>query len=393
MNKSNTYKAFFYLCFIFISNFILKPVRDQLVVEYLLEEIEWLFSFSFLVTLLLVPVISVALNKVRLLNLIKFIHVLYGLFLIVISQYLAAGNVQSSIIIFFIISSNFFNLLFISLFWNLLTDIFKKDEAIKSFVFIASGATIGSLIGPVLLLLFTDLLTISSYLVLIGVINLGLPALLSLQQTRINHHFSIPKTDKRYIGNLSGSIIIYTTISSFLYIIIASEIRKYQLSTSQIIYVFAIRDLLINTLTLAIQLVIAREWIKVKFPYGFMSIPVLTLLLFGSALLFPSIYFLIGFQIIQKSGSRGLIKPSNEVLFSDYYHKYKRGIKNFLDMVLYRIGDMLGAWLFILVGYLGSPNVSIAIIGGFLSVCWLFYNYKIGQTKNTYHHVDEKKIY
>jgi energy-converting hydrogenase Eha subunit C len=113
VNKNISYKAFSYLGIIFLSNFILKAVRDLLVVTYLLENIQWLFTVSFCITMLLVPTVGIVLNKFRIDKFIKSIHLIYGLFLIVISQYLEIALPSQIAVILFIVTSNFFNLLFI----------------------------------------------------------------------------------------------------------------------------------------------------------------------------------------------------------------------------------------------------------------------------------------
>ena len=53
--------------------------------------------------------------------------------------------------------------------------------------------------------------------------------------------------------------------------------------------------------------------------------------------------------------------------------------KNFIDTVVYRVGDQLGAWLFAGIAALGFGSAAVAVTAVPLSVAWLLNGLWLGR--------------
>lgn len=369
-----------YLLCIFLLNSLLKPVRDLLIVEYATEQLHWLFSASFAVTLLFAPVVSLFLMSLRIQRLIKLTHILYAILLLLIYFNLAQSNLPTPVIIFFFIICNLFNLLFTTLFWTMIIEFIKSDHT-KTLSRIASGSTLGAILGPGLTIILSRVLPIYDLFLCGAALSLFAPLLLRFHASRSPLKRSSHKSSSFHLfqaKNLSLGILSYAAISSFLYVFIAFKLSSAQLPEIQIVDVFAIRDMITNVLTLVLQMALTHRLVR---KYGvrrnLLSIPLFTAVLFASTMFFSSIHFLIGIQLFYRAGNLGVIKPLKEFIYTRIELPNRASMKSFIDTAVYRTGDMIGAWIFVSLNYWRS-EIFLALAGLALSIIWAYYQYKIG---------------
>src|SRR5690606_16139964 len=132
------------------SYFMLRPVRETFGIAGGVHNLQWLFTGTFLATLLVVPLFGWAAARLRrrLLAPLSFIlsaAVMAGFSL---SLFVNPGNVW--IARAFYIWLSVFNLFVISLAWSLMADIFDREQSQRLFGRIAAGASLGGLVGPIL---------------------------------------------------------------------------------------------------------------------------------------------------------------------------------------------------------------------------------------------------
>jgi AAA family ATP:ADP antiporter len=94
--------------------------------------------------------------------------------------------------------------------------------------------------------------------------------------------------------------------------------------------------------------------------------------------------------LIRRAGNFAIARPTREVLFTVLPREDRYKAKSFIDTVVYRLGDQVGAWSFALLAGWGLTQVSIvaaAISGG-----WLVNSLWLGRRQDTLAHQQEEKI-
>jgi ATP:ADP antiporter, AAA family len=143
----------------------------------------------------------------------------------------------------------------------------------------------------------------------------------------------------------------------------------------------AVVDLIVNTLTIGIQLFgTSRVITRFGVTFGLIINPLLMIVLFICVAVSPVLMVLLGAQIVRRVSEYAFARPSREMLFTivDQESKYKA--KNVIDTVVYRFGDLSSAWVQNFVGMLGYGASGIAIFGIAVAAVWAWVAVKMGRS-------------
>jgi ATP:ADP antiporter, AAA family len=135
---------------------------------------------------------------------------------------------------------------------------------------------------------------------------------------------------------------------------------------------FASIDLAVNAITLVVQLFFTGRIVRyfgVALTLAFL--PAVTLFGFGALALMPGVAMLVAFQVLRRSSDYAIARPTREVLYTVIRREDRYKAKNFIDTVVYRAGDQIGAWSFALVASLMGGTAEIATAAIALSALWL----------------------
>jgi AAA family ATP:ADP antiporter len=175
-----------------------------------------------------------------------------------------------------------------------------------------------------------------------------------------------------YLLNVGVFLLLFSISSTFLYFqqaAIVSGAFKDRAAQTQF---FATVDFLVNCLALVIQLFLTARivgWLGVALTLA--MLPMLTIAGFGALALLPTVMAVATFQVIRRAVDYAVARPARELLYTVASREDRYKAKSFIDTVVYRIGDQLGAWstaLLRAVG-LGVTQVSLAAIP--LAALWL----------------------
>jgi AAA family ATP:ADP antiporter len=372
---------------------VLRPIRDQAGVAGGVGNLQWLFTGT-LVGMLILNVPFAYLVKT--LPRRRFIPLTYHFFAVNILLFAAlfhwADPGQTIWVgrVFFIWVS-VFNLFVVSVFWQLNVDLFTVEQGKRLFGVIAAGATLGAIVGsgvtaglarhvpPTVLLL-------GSALVLeVAVLSAGRLARLSaaLDRRVVDDAGEAPigggvfagithAVGSSYLLNVTVFMLLFAITSTFLYFqqagIVSAAFRDRGAQTA----FFASVDLLVNVLTLVIQLFLTgRLVLLLGVAVTLALLPVLTIVGFGVLALVPTIGAVAVFQVVRRAADYALTRPSREVLYTVVPREDRYKTKSFIDTVVYRTGDQLGAWSVTLLRALGfgSAHLSWAVVP--VAVVWL----------------------
>ncbi len=148
-----------------------------------------------------------------------------------------------------------------------------------------------------------------------------------------------------YLIQVSVYILLFAVTSTFLYFQQAEIARQSFADRGARTAFFARVDLWVNILTLGAQLFLTARmlhWAGVAITLA--ALPLASMIGFGTLAVFPTIAVLVAYQVIRRAGNFAFARPTREVLFTVMPREDKYKAKSFIDTVIYRLGDQVGAW-------------------------------------------------
>ena len=395
-----TLLSFSFVFLLMTAYFILRPVRDAMSSDWTDTELSWLWTSTFFFSFLAVSLYGEIISR------IKFNYVVPGVY-VFFSITFFAFNFLSLILIdpdiinkIFYVWLSVFSLFHVSVFWSFISNIFSKEQAPRLFGFIASGASIGAILGPSVPILFANQVGTMNLLVIAGIILLiPVPLISWLEKIQFseleNHKIDLdePKnTIKKdflsgfssliknpYLISISLFILFYVVMNTFIYF----ELRKLliEFDRDARTQIWASIDLIVNVLAIVTAIFFTG---RITTRFGMSAtlalIPVLMVLGWTVVAISPILLFLVGLQIIRRAGNYAITKPGREMLFTLVDNEARYKVKPVIDIVVYRGGDMLTAWFYtFLTATLGLGLSGVSIIATIIASFWALTGLYLGR--------------
>ena len=410
MRLGRLYFLFSFVFLLMTAYFILRPVRDAMSSDWTDTELSWLWTSTFFFSFIAVSLYGEIISR------IKFNYVVPGVY-VFFSISFFAFNFLSLILIdpdiinkIFYVWLSVFSLFHVSVFWSFISNIFSKEQAPRLFGFIASGASIGAILGPSVPILFANQVGTMNLLIIAGIILLiPVPLISWLEKIQFselkNHKVNLDETKNTikkdflsgfssliknpYLISISLFILFYVVMNTFIYF----ELRKLLIDFDRDArtQIWASIDLIVNVLAIVTAIFLTgRITTRFGMPITLALIPVLMVLGWLVVAISPILLFLIGLQIIRRAGNYAITKPGREMLFTLVDNEARYKVKPVIDIVVYRGGDMLTAWFYtFLTATLGLGLSGVSIIAAAVASLWaltglyLGKRYKIQRTAET----------
>src|SRR6266850_2222135 len=393
--------SWLYIFCVLSSYYILRPIRDEMGVAGGVENLQWLFTGTLVGMILVNPPFAALVAK---LPRVRFIAIAYRFFmvnLLIFILLLHPTTAEQHIWVgrLFFIWTSVFNLFVVSVFWALMVDVFDSEQGKRLFGFIAAGATLGGIAGSSITASLakdvpaTYLLLGSVVLLEAAVFSVRRLARLSdaLRQrpaaqsgetliggnilSGVTHAFKSP-----YLVNVSVYILLFAITSTFLYFQQAEIARQSFAERGARTAFFARVDLWVNILTLGAQLFLTGRVLRaVGVGLTLAMLPALSILGFGTLAMTPTIVVVVVYQVLRRAGNFAFARPTRELLFTVLPREDKYKAKSFIDTVIYRTGDQVGAWSYAALGFLGLAMTGISIVAVPISIAWLLNGLWLGQ--------------
>jgi AAA family ATP:ADP antiporter len=382
------FAAFF---LILCSYYILRPVRDTMAVQYGAGRLQYLFTATFVFTLLIVPCFGWVVKRVPRAYVLPAVYGFVIANLIAFYAAFAASVTLVSAAAFFIWLS-VFNLFVVSLFWSSLSDSFSTEESHRLYGYVAAGGTAGALGGPSMTALLatrvetTHLLALSTGLLAAAAVCM---VALRLQRPADMHAASkpiggaiaagIPLTMKSSsLRSIALLVICYSTVSTVLYIELIELVGKRFSNPAERTAFFASMDLAVNGLALVMQILGTRQIVQ---RFGLRTALSMTPLLIVACLaaigLWRSVTGLAIAQILHRAGEYSIGKPSREMIYTTVDPESRYKAKNFIDTAIYRASDAGSAWLVATIRGAGLDAIVFAAIP--VALAWLVASFRVGR--------------
>ena len=385
--------------FILLSSYyILRPVRDAMATVLGVDQLQNLFTGTFLITLVCAPVFAWLAGTFKLSRVLigSFAFLILNLLLFVFFFHIAPENRLLATAFFWWFSV--VNLFLVSLFWSLIVDVFTADQATRLIPFIAAGGSLGAIAGPLVASLFATLVGIVGLLVvaaagLLVVILLVVrlmreKVLLQLsneeaQRSTLDHKLEGHPFDgftalfkSLYLSNLAVFFLLMTWISTLGYFIQTDFIANAFTAVNDRTQALAQIDLAVNICSFVLLLFGLKQIIlRFGVTASLVLNPVLMAVSFVLFALSPTLLMIQAMQGLRRVTQYAIARPSREICFTVVPQEQRYKVKNVIDTVVYRLGDLTAAWgqtglRSMGIGFQGAMVVGVIVSGVWGLTAW-----------------------
>lgn len=397
-----------YIFSILAAYYVLRPIRDQMGIAGGIENLPWLFTATLVGMLgLNVPFAWLVKRMPR----ARFVPITYRFFAANIlafaaTLYLAPPDWDVWIGRAFFVWLSIFNLFVVSIFWATIVDVFSNEQGRRLFGFIAAGATLGAIAGSATTaLLAKNVPTWGLMLCAVALLEVAVFCMRGLARLSERLHRApgaetpedgrdrtiggsalagITRTmASPYLLNISLFLLLFSVTSTFLYFEQAGIAKASFPDRAAQTAFFASVDLAVNVLTLGVQLFLTGRIVnRLGVGITLALLPAFSILGFAALAAAPTIGVIVAFQVLRRAGNFAIARPIREVLFTVVPREDRYKAKSFIDTVVYRLGDQVGAWSFTGIQGLGLGTTGIAGAAVPLSVAWLVNSLWLGRAQD-----------
>ena len=387
---------------LFAGYFMLRPIREAMGIAGGVNNLQWLFTATFVVMLIAVPLFAWLNSRVPRIHYIDWIYGFFCLNLLVFASAFALLDDNVWLARVFYVWISVYNLFVVSVAWSLMADVFDAPQARRLFAFIAAGASVGGLSGPALSALLMGALGEAGLMVLAALL-LAAALLLKhyLMAWRERGGAGRPgarqtETPRRpvpgnpfsgltrvlgspYLLGVSAFVVLLATVSTFLYFEQARLVAELFPERSEQVRVFSAIDFCVQAGALIAQLFITgRVAQRLGIRVLLAGVPLLVCLGFIGLALAPTFAMLAALMIVRRIGEYAFVRPGREMLFAPLDAETKYKAKNFIDTVVYRAGDAVSGWAKSLLDLLGQGTLLVALVGAACAALWGLLGWYLG---------------
>ena len=299
----------------------------------------------------------------------------------------------------FFIWASVFNLFVVSVFWAMMVDVFDADQGKRLFGVIAAAATLGGIFGSSVTAALAKQVS-PVYLLLGSALLLELAVFCVRRLSRLSEALNQRPTaaageapiggsmlaglahafNSAYLINVSLYILLFAITSTFLYFQQADIVKQSFADRGARTAFFASVDLWVNVLTLGAQLFLTGQVLRlIGVGLTLALLPLVSIAGFGALALTPTVAVVVAYQVIRRAGNFAFARPTREVLFTVVPREDKYKAKSFIDTVIYRLGDQVGAWSYAGLGAVGIALTGISMVAVPVSIAWLLNGLWLGR--------------
>ena len=352
----------FHFC-VLASYYLVRPLRDALGLEGGVDRLQWLFTATFVVMLLMVPVFGALASRLPATRFVPLIYRAIAVSMLVFGLLIGNRVAPATVGQVFFVWISLYNLFIVSIFWSVLVDRFSSEQGRRLFGCIAAGGTLGTFIGPLLAATMATRL---------GPLALTLAAALLLELAVRCYRGLLSRTrsqagtrvlDERRLGGsmlagitlilrspyllgLVAFMLLHTSAATLLYFEQGRIVAGSYADVGSRTQFFAMVDLLVSALTLICQLLLTAPLIRLLGIGGALLVmPLATVLAFGVMALAPVPASVALAQGLRRAVEFGIVRPAREVLWTVVSREEKYKAKNVIETLVYRGGDAASGWL------------------------------------------------
>ncbi|WP_283180634.1 NTP/NDP exchange transporter [Pseudomonas svalbardensis] len=369
----------FHFC-VLASYYLVRPLRDALGLEGGADKLQWLFTATFVVMLLMVPLFGALVSRLPATRFVPLIYRVIAVSMLVFGVLIANHVAPVAVGRVFFVWISIYNLFIVSIFWSVLVDRFSSEQGRRLFGFVAAGGTLGTFIGPLLAATMATrfgpvALTIAAA-VLLEVAVRCYRALLSRTESQSGRR---SLDDRRMGGSMLAGItlilrspyllglvlfmLLHTSAATLLYFEQGRIVAGSYADVASRTQFFAVVDLFVSALTLVFQLVLTAPLIRLIGIGGALAaLPLATIVAFAAMALSPVPATVALAQGLRRAVEFAIVRPAREVLWTVVSREEKYKAKNVIETLVYRGGDAASGWLSAGLTALGAGFGLVALV-------------------------------
>lgn len=381
--------------------YILRAVRDEISAADR-GNLQYLWTAVFFVMLGAVPLYSAVVSRFSRGVFIPWANRFFGLNLVAFYAALRLLPLEARPWIdrVFYVWASMFALFVVTVFWGFVVDLFKTHQGKRVFGFIAMGSSLGGILGSGFTAMLAE--TVPTFtLLLVAVVPLEVTAWIAwLLHRRSKSDDGVLRAEgpepipgnawtgfttvaqSPYLRKIAVYIFLMTFASTMLYYQQADLIRDAFQDRGERTAFFAQIDFWANTLTLFTQTLLAAHVIRVLgIGLTLAFVPVLAVLGFLSLGTYPLLMVLVVFQVLYRTGRYAISRPAREVLFTVVGREHRYKSKPFIDAAVYRGGDLVNAWVYTGLTWVGLSLGAIALVAVPVMGIWVAVGLMLGKAQ------------
>ncbi len=387
-----TFRFAIRLFLILLAYYLMKPVREELILDGGSAELRsYALAGQAALLLFLVPFYS---------HIIKHLH---GdkLFLIVtlflsanIGVFYLLGSAGMDIGVAFFVWLGIFSVVQISQFWTMVSDYHCVEKGTRLTSYIAIGGSLGAMIGAMVAkTLYLELGAYGLMLVAIAMLIVAVIVPGAKDELRKDHNDDTDDEsmkhllgglkrvlDVPYLRWIAASVVLLNLINSTGEFILADFVTA-EYSGKDIGAFYSTFYLYVNIATLVLQAFVVRPLYQAIGVGGaLMSLAVFNLMMYISVLAFPVLAWFAIVKMADNSIDYSVANTTKQILFLplDRFTRYEGMLA--INTFFTRFGDLIqGGIIFLVISVLALPTMMLVGTNIVLCLLWLFVTYNVSQ--------------
>lgn len=364
------------------SYFILRPVRDAVVLDGPAEFIPWLWTSTSIAMVALAAPWGWLVAELPRRVFVPIVFRAFGAQIAILAALFYADIEPILIGRIFYVWVSVFNLFVVSVFWSLCADMSRPDQGRRLFAPIAAGGTAGTLAGSLLSReLAHDVHSAGFLIISLALLEAAVwtsraldraarampappdaPAPPAAAPIGGNPLAGFTALRSPYLAGIAVYVLLTACLATFVYLDQAAIVKQYLPSRAARTAYFADVELWTGIITMGIQLLLTARllrWLGVG--AVLFALPVAQAA--GALALHadPTLRVAAAVSATSRGVTHALGRPARELLFTAVPREDKYKAKNVVDTFIYRLGDFASAWLFRGLQILGVANAAVAL--------------------------------
>lgn len=375
------------------SYYILRPVRDTVATVFGAGELQYLFTGTFIGTMIASPLYSLLVAKWPLRRVLPGVFWFWLVNVLLFEALFRAFPDSRVVGAAYYIWFSVVNLFMVSVFWSLMSDLFTAPQATRLFAFIAAGGSIGAIAGPVVTRLAVRavgldgllLIAAAGFLVVIAMVHVVMREKARLrvegeetQATTLDHDLPGRPFDgffelmrSAYSRRQAAFMLLMTWVNTVAYFLQTDVIARAFPAVESRAVAIADISLVVNVCAALILILgLGRYVQRFGVTAGLLANPFIMMAAFVALALAPTLLMIQALQVVRQVSQYAIARPTREMCFTVVPQEERYRTKNVIDTVVYRGGDLISAWVQAGLRALGAGLGGSSAAGFALSAVW-----------------------
>lgn len=376
---------------LFAGYFMLRPVRETMGIAGGVRNLQWLFTGTFIATLVAIPLFGTIASRVARRRILPWTYGFFATNLLGFAVAISAAPDNAWLARGFYIWLSVFNLLAISVAWSVLADLMPSSQAKRLFALVAAGASAGGLAGPVMGLVLVGPLGHGGLMAVATALLVGsAAAAMWLQRWRDAHPLDAADAPARraplggnpfagigtvlrspYLLGIATFVVLLATVTTFLYFEQARLVEMHFPDPTDQTRVFGLLDAVVQTLAILTQLFLTGRIVRrLGLVVLLTTVPVVMVGGFLWLAMAPTFAVLAIVMVTRRAGEYALARPGREMLFTVVAPDQKYKAKNVIDTAVYRGADAVSGWVKAGIDAIASSPAVVGVLGAMVALAW-----------------------